>query len=174
MKDTAIHAGEIVWKAIRNFFLPRPNRWFFLRLGVTALVAFLVFKYALVPCVISGASMEPTVHSNGFTFCWRGKYLRHSPQRGDIVIIKYDRGIYFLKRVVGMPGEMVSFRDGKLYINGSFLDEPYVVFPSDWDMDPVKVGDGEYYVVGDNRSMPFAQHQKGVVRTGRIIGAPLF
>ena len=52
--------------------------------------------------------------------------------------------------------------------------EPYVAYRSDWNMDPVKVGDDEYYVVGDNRSMPFAQHQKGAVHARRIIGAPLF
>ena len=160
--------------AVHYFFFPKLDRRFFLRLGSIALSAFVIFKYLLLPCVISGASMEPTVHSNGFTFCWSGKYWFREPRRGDIVIIKYDDGIFFLKRVAALPGETVEFRKGKLYVDGKVQDEPYVKFPCDWEMEPVKVEPGQYYVVGDNRSMPFHQHQKGAVRGKRIIGAPLF
>ena len=174
MAETTGSDFEKIWSVIRNFFLPRPDRWFFLRLGITVVLAVVVFKFLLVPCVISGASMEPTVDSSGFTFCWRGSYSFRDPQRGDIVIIKYDNNIYFLKRIVGMPGEFVEFRDGKLFINGQPIEEEYVKYKSDWNMAPVKVGANEYYVVGDNRSMHIAQHQKGSVRAARIIGTPLF
>ena len=162
--------AEKIWGVIKNFFLPKLNRWFFLRLTVTIILAVIIFKFLLVPCVISGASMEPTVKSSGFTFCWRGSFWFRAPRRGDIVIIKYDNNIYFLKRVVALPGETVSFRDGKLYVNGKILDEPYVKFKSDWNMVPIQVGANEFYVVGDNRSMHIAQHQKGCVRSQRIIG----
>ena len=165
---------EKIWQIIRNFFLPRLNRWFFLRLGITVIVAVVVFKFLLVPCVISGASMEPTVSSNGFTFCWRGSYWRKAPQRGDIVIIKYDNNIYFLKRIVGLPGETVEFRNGNLLVNGEVLEEPYVKLNSDWNMEPELVDEEHFYVVGDNRSMPIAQHQKGAVRARRVIGQPAF
>ncbi|MBE6369461.1 MAG: signal peptidase I [Lentisphaerae bacterium] len=174
MSENELPTSEKIWRVIRNFFLPRLNRWFFLRLAVTVVLAVIIFKYLLVPCVISGASMEPTVHSSGFTFCWRGSYWRKAPQRGDIVIIKYDNNIYFLKRIVGLPGETVEFRDGKLFINGIAQDEPYVKFNSDWNMHPETVESGHFYVVGDNRSMPIVQHQKGAVRAKRIIGQPAF
>ncbi len=174
MNDGDLSWGERLWRPIRNFFLPRLNRWFFLRLAITVVVAVLVFKFLLVPCVISGASMEPTVHSSGFTFCWRGSYWFKTPQRGDVVIIKYDNNIYFLKRIVGMPGEFVEFRDGKLFINGESVQEDYVAYPSNWNMEPVKVNENEYFVVGDNRSMPIAQHQKGAVRAQRILGQMAF
>lgn len=165
---------EKYWQIIKNFFLPKLNKFFFIRLGITIVLAVVIFKFLLVPCVISGSSMEPTVHSSGFTFCWRGGFWFRQPRRGDIVIIKYDNNIYFLKRVVGLPGETVSFRDGKLYINGKPLDEPYVKYSSDWNMTPVKVGENEFYVVGDNRSMHIAQHQKGAVRAKRILGTMAF
>ena len=119
---------EKIWQLIKNFFMPEFNRAFFIRLGITVVAAVIVFKFLLVPCVISGASMEPTVHSSGFTFCWRGSYWFKQPRRGDIVIIKYDNNIYFLKRIVGLPGETVSFRNGKLFIDGKELDEPYVKY----------------------------------------------
>ena len=165
---------EKYWQIIKNFFLPKLNKFFFIRLGITIVLAVVIFKFLLVPCVISGSSMEPTVHSSGFTFCWRGGFWFRQPRRGDIVIIKYDNNIYFLKRVVGLPGETISFRDGKLYINGNPLDEPYVKYSSDWNMTPVKVGENEFYVVGDNRSMHIAQHQKGAVRAKRILGTMAF
>ena len=165
---------EKYWQIIKNFFLPKLNKFFFIRLGITIVLAMVIFKFLLVPCVISGSSMEPTVHSSGFTFCWRGGFWFRQPRRGDIVIIKYDNNIYFLKRIVGLPGETISFRDGKLYINGNPLDEPYVKYSSDWNMTPVKVGENEFYVVGDNRSMHIAQHQKGAVRAKRILGTMAF
>ncbi|MBE6366514.1 MAG: signal peptidase I [Lentisphaerae bacterium] len=174
MSESSDPVFEKIWRVIRNFFMPKLNRWFFLRLGITIILAVIVFKFLLVPCVISGASMEPTVHSSGFTFCWRGSYWFSEPQRGDIVIIKYDNNIYFLKRIVALPGETVFFRNGKLYVNGKILDEPYVKLNSDWNMTPVKVGSNEYYVVGDNRSMHIAQHQKGAVRSQRILGQMAF
>ena len=165
---------EKIWQVIRNFFLPRLNRWFFLRLGITVIVAVVVFKYLLVPCVISGASMEPTVDSNGFTFCWRGKYWFSEPQKGDVVIIRYSGKTYYLKRIVALPGEVVAFRRGILYVNGKPQKEPYVRFGSDWNLQPRKVKEGHYYVVGDNRSMPLEQHRFGQVAAKRVEGVPLW
>ena len=165
---------EKIWQVIRNFFLPRLNRWFFLRLIIVALAAYLIFAYLLIPCVISGPSMEPTVPSRGFTFCWRGSYWFKKPSLGDIVIIKYDRGIYLLKRIVALPGDTVEFRNGKLVVNDEVIDESYVVYPCLWDMPPKKVAADEFYVVGDNRSMPLHLHMQGAVKAYRIIGQPAF
>ena len=73
-----------------------------------------------------------------------------------------------------MPGEFVEFRSGKLFVNGTEQQEDYVKYPSDWDMAPVKVGTNEFFVVGDNRSMHIAEHQKGSVRAHRILGQMAF
>ncbi len=159
---------------IANFFVPRATRGFFIRLGVVVAVSVVVFGFLLLPCFISGASMEPTVKSVGLTFCWRGKYLFGEPKRGDIVIIKYDDRVFFLKRIVALPGETVEFRNGDLYINGVLLDEPYVKFICDWNMAPRQVEPGHFYAVGDNRSMPMEEHKFGQVSRHRIIGAPIW
>ncbi len=160
---------------ILNFFLPRLTRGFFIRLGVIVVLSALLFGMVLLPCFISGASMEPTVKSVGLTFCWRGKYLfGREPQRGDIVIIEFTDRVFFLKRVVALPGETVEFRNGELYINGVRQNEPYVKFVCDWNMPPRKVDPGNYYVIGDNRSMPLEEHKFGQVTRSRIIGAPLW
>ena len=96
------------------------------------------------------------------------------PQAGDIVVIKYNNDFYFLKRIVAVAGDVVEFREGKLYVNGQLREEPYVKLECHWNMKPVTVEVGNYYVVGDNRSMPIGKHQHGSVRARRIIGKPLF
>ena len=157
-----------------DFFMPELTRGFLIRLSVVAVSAAVVFYFLLIPCVISGESMEPTYKRVGFTFCWRGKYWFSEPQKGDVVIIRYSGKTYYLKRIVALPGDVVAFRRGILYVNGKPQKEPYVRFGSDWDLRPRKVDAGHYYVVGDNRSMPLEQHRFGQVAAGRVKGVPLW
>ena len=81
---------------VTEFFLPRLNRGFLLRMAVVALLAGVTFGFVLIPCVINGESMVPTYPAKGFTFCWRGKYLFGKPKRGDVVILRYADRVYFL------------------------------------------------------------------------------
>ena len=157
---------------VRNFFAPRLTTGFFLRLGTVAVLSVIVFGWVLRPCVIRGASMEPTVHRTGFTFCWRWKYFFRDPARGDIVIIRYSDKVCYLKRIVGMPGEEVAFLNGQLFINGKPHYEPYVKFVCNWNLMPRKIEPGHYYVIGDNRSMPIREHLFGSVSRRRIEGVP--
>ena len=160
--------------SISEFFIPKLKRGFFLRMGIVALTAFIIFKWLLIPCVIDGESMMPTYPERGFTFCWTGKYWFSAPRRGDVVIVKYVDRVFFLKRVVGLPGDVIQFRDGVLYLNNAPLREPYVRYVSDWNSKPVKISPGHCYVVGDNRSQYIENHRFGQIRAGRIMGAPLF
>ena len=104
---------------VTEFFLPRLNRGFLLRMAVVALLAGVTFGFVLIPCVINGESMVPTYPAKGFTFCWRGKYLFGKPKRGDVVILRYADRVYFLKRIVGLPGDTIEFRNGTLYVTYS-------------------------------------------------------
>lgn len=159
---------------VTEFFLPRLNRGFFLRMLAVTLLAAVVFGFVLIPCVINGESMVPTYPAKGFTFCWRGKYLFGKPKRGDVVILRYADRVYFLKRIVGLPGDTIEFRNGTLYVNGKAQEEPYVRYISDWNLPPRKVEPNHYYVVGDNRSQPMEQHRFGQVLSSKIAGSPLF
>ena len=98
-------------------------------------------------------------------------YFRHEPQRGDIVSVRLaGNSVMFMKRIIGLPGETVSFAGGKTFINGKFLDEPYLKFNCDWEAEPIQCSANEFYVVGDNRSMPFDLHTKGRAERERIVG----
>ena len=76
------------------------------------------FKWICIPLVIQGKSMLPTYSERGFMFCWAPAYWFKSPQRGDIVIMRYGRGVMLLKRVIALPGDTVAFHNGKLIRNG--------------------------------------------------------
>jgi signal peptidase I len=165
--------GKSWQENLRSFIFPELNRKFFIRLafvaGVSALL-FLLFK----PCVISGSSMEPSWYDGSVTVSFRWQYLFSPPEKGDVVTISFFGRKELLKRVVALPGDVVEFRNGKLFVNGKMTDEPYVVRACDWSMDPVKVREGYCFVVGDNRDQPIAEHLVGEVLQSRISGGVWF
>jgi signal peptidase I len=137
-------------------------------MAVTCLV---VFKLLLLPIRVTGGSMLPAYRDGRVNLVNRLAYLRHEPQRGDVVGIRLAGvSVMYMKRIIGLPGETVAFAEGHAVIDGSVLDEPYVKFPCDWDREPVKLDSDQYFVVGDNRSMPLTNHVHGVLLRNRIVG----
>lgn len=157
-----------------HFFIPKFNTCFFVRLGVLALLAFLFFGLICRPAFVKGKSMEPTYNRVGFDFCWRPAYWFSKPKRGDVIVIRYAGKKLFLKRVIGLPGDRLSFKNGKLFLNRKELQEPYVKNPCDWNLPERTVENGKIYVIGDNRSMQMKLHQFGAVKLKRVYGAPLW
>ena len=149
----------------------RPKRTL-VRAVVLVVVSVVVFKFVLQPIRVEGGSMLPTYKDHGIHFVYRLAYLFHGPRRGDVVAIRLLAGehVMYMKRVVGLPGESVSFHRGHLYINDEPLDEPYVIFQGNWNHEPEQVGPDQYYVVGDNRDMPWADHTKGRPTRNLIVG----
>lgn len=148
----------------------RPKRTL-VRIVVLVVVVFVVFGFVLAPVRLQGPSMLPTYHSGAIHVINRLAFRFHEPQRGDVVAIKYSgEHIMLLKRIVGLPGETVAFQGGRLLINGQPMDEPYVRLPCDWNKPPETVGPDEFYVVGDNRSMPWQYHDQGRSKRFRVFG----
>ncbi len=154
------------------------------RVVVWAVSCFVIFKIALVRVEVSGISMMPTYKDQSKNWINRLAFLRHEPRRGDVVGIAFSPiedvshylippHIMLVKRIIGLPGETVAFSNGRVLINGVILNEPYEKYPCNWDIPPVKLGADEYYVVGDNRSMPEKEHTKGVCKRQQIIGKVL-
>lgn len=141
------------------------------RAAVLAALCFIVFKFVLLHIRVEGISMLPTYQDGSAHYVNRLAYVWRGPQRGDVVGIRLA-GIHlmYLKRIVGLPGETVVFVNGNVQINGEVLDEPYEKLPCDWNRPPEKLGPDEYFVVGDNRSMPQELHTFGKVERGRIVG----
>lgn len=148
-----------------------------IRIAVLVGVCFVTFKFILLPIRVEGISMEPTYRNHSINCVNRLAYLGHEPRRGDVVSVRYSEPGNFtaptqmlMKRIIGLPGETVAFHEGHTYINGRLLDELYVKSACDWEREPVLCGPDQYYIVGDNRSMPFEAHVKGRVSRDHIIG----
>ena len=110
----------------------------------------------LINAKIPSESMEDTIMTGDRIFGNRLAYINKDPQRFDIVIFKYpdDETQLFIKRVIGLPGETVEIRDGKVYIDGSEtpLDDSFTPEPPQGDWGPEVVPEGSYFMLGDNRN----------------------
>lgn len=151
----------------------RPLYTFIRILAMVTLCA-ITFPLVLLPIRVTGISMSPTYRDRSINLVNRFAYSFHEPRRGDVVDIRMAGAhLTYMKRIIGLPGETVGFAHGRVMINGEPLPEPYEHSPCDWDVPSVKLGPDEYYVVGDNRTMPAEDHVFGEVSRVRIIGRVL-
>jgi signal peptidase I len=154
-----------------------------LRLAVWVVLCVVGFKLSVVHIRVDGISMLPTCQDQSIYWVNRLAYLRHEPQRGDVVAIRFVPAdgtinklepphVMLLKRIIGLPGETVAFKDGRVLIDGEILDEPYEKDGEgcNWNRAPVTLGPDQFYVVGDNRSMPQEYHTHGVFERNLIVG----
>jgi signal peptidase I len=163
---------------LQTLVVGRHPKWTLVRIAIIVLTTFILLEFVLIPIRVTGISMAPTFADRSINFINRLSYLHSKPQRGDVVGVRLGAGehLMYMKRIVGLPGETVSFRDGVLYIDDQPMAEPYVKYTSrTWQMAPVHLGPNFYYVVGDNRSMSIEDHYKGKADlvTG-IVGKVLF
>ena len=152
-----------------------------LQIIVAAVVIALVLNnFVIANSRVPTGSMENTIMSRSRVIGSRLAYLKDDPQRGDIVIFHYpdDESIYYVKRVIGLPGETVRIEDGKVYINGSDtpLDEPYLAEPMEGSYGPYTVPEGCYFMLGDNRnnSRDARFWENKYVKKDKIIAKVLF
>jgi signal peptidase I len=145
------------------------------RAAALVVVSVIVFKFLLLPIRVTGISMVPTYRDGGVTFVNRRAYLHARPKRSDVVAIRIDgKAELLLKRIVGLPGERFSIDQGTVKINGQPLAEPYAGVNQTWDLDEILLGEDDYWVMGDNRSMDQKSHTMQPVKLGDIIGKVVF
>lgn len=121
---------------------------------------------------IEGSSMKPSLHDGEYVLISKVSYWFGQPRRGDVVVFRFphDPSRDFIKRVIGLPGETVAIRDGKVFINGRPLQEPYIRGPIVYTYGPVTLGPEEYFVLGDNRNASNDSHNWGTLPRSAIIG----
>lgn len=178
---------------IRTAIFGRDWRVTLLRAAIWAAIIIVVWEFILTPIRVEGISMLPTYHDREINIINHLAYLRHEPQRGDVVAVRITPqdaratsegadfhtakklpNVMYFKRIVGLPGETIQFRNGRAFINGKILDEPYELKTiCDWNIEPIKLGSDQYYVVGDNREMAQELHEKGRVNRSQILGKAL-
>lgn len=130
------------------------------------------------PFIVSGASMDDTFANGQYLIVDQVSYYFDDPVRGDVVIFRYPRdpSKYFIKRVIGLPGDTVTIEDAEVtitnedYPNGLILDEPYIKSMATAAPMTEVLGPREYFVMGDNRDQSSDSRVWGVLQKERIIG----
>ncbi len=145
--------------------------------GLIALVlVFLVIRPFVVQAFyIPSGSMRPTLVEDDKILVSKFIYRFREPQRGDVIVFKAPPQAAsdekdFIKRLVGLPGDVLEVRDGTLYVNGQPQQEPYTAEPPLYDMPPVVVEPGKVFVMGDNRNDSNDSHTWGQLDEKRIRG----
>lgn len=121
-------------------------------------VVFVLTQFVIINVRVPSGSMENTIMTKDRLIGFRFSYWFDEPQRGDIILFSYpvDEKQTYIKRVIGLPGETVEIRDGKIYIDGSSepLEEDYLKETWTWENDgyTFNVPEGCYFVLGDNRN----------------------
>jgi len=165
---------------IRNFFS------FIFELAKVVIISLAIVipvrHFLIQPFYVKGASMEPNFHDNEYLVIDEISYRMREPKRGEVVVFRYplDPQEFFIKRVIGLPGEKIEFKNGQVVIynesdpDGMFLDEEYL--PEDLrtysftDEKPVEIGTNEYFLMGDNRSSSKDSRSFGPVGKSFIVG----
>ena len=146
------------------------------------IIVILVLTYVIITYVgqrtsVSGSSMETTLSDGDQLLVDKLSYRFQNPKRFDIIVFpyKYEENTYFIKRIIGLPGETIQVTDGKIYINGQVLDESYgreVLKSGGIAETPITLGEDEYFVMGDNRndSMDSRDPSVGVLHKSELVG----
>ncbi len=169
-----------------SLFPANPNRnvylAFFLEVFEIVIISaaiILPIRYFLIqPFYVKGASMEPNFYDSEYLIIDELSYRFRDPERGEIVVFRYpkDRSEFFIKRVIGLPGETVEVSNGQVTVynadhpNGSILDEPYLIDSITSGTHKLTLGENEYYVLGDNRGASLDSRIFGEVPRRELIG----
>jgi len=140
--------------------------------GITAL--FLI-NFVVQTFYIPSGSMEPTLKIKDFILVNKFIYRFHPPQRKDIIVFHPPpaanaNGKDYIKRVIAIGGDTIEVKDGKVYLNGKILNEPYIAEPPWREFESFKVPENSLFVMGDNRNNSEDSRFWGVVPLENVIG----
>lgn len=143
---------------------------------VILVVVILVKTFIVAPVEVNGSSMMDTLHDKDIMLLNKITYKLSDIKRFDIVVIKYE-DTHLIKRVIGLPGDKIEYKDNKLYINGEYYKEKYLdkdIMMEDFKLEDIiksdKVPDDCYFVMGDNRGESLDSRSLGVFNADEIEG----
>lgn len=149
---------------------------------IAILIVIPIRMFIAQPFIVSGDSMDDTFHSGEYLIVDQVTYYFEKPERGDVIIFRYpkDPSKFFIKRVIGVPGDTVNIENAQVTISneqnldGFVLNEPYIKSMQPGPKVTEKLGDREYFVMGDNRDQSSDSRTWGVLQEERIIGKAMF
>lgn len=155
--------------------------WDLVKILIIAVIIIVPFRtFVAEPFVVSGSSMLPNYHNGDYLIIDRLSYITGVPKRGDVIVLKYpkDNTQFFIKRIIGLPGETVRLSQGHVVIinnehpEGWQINEPYLssAIETLGKTEPVTLGSSEYFVLGDNRTASSDSRVWGILPTDDIVG----
>ena len=147
-------------------------------LAGAVIVVLLIRTFLFTIIKVDGPSMSDTLLNGDKLFVTVADMRLHGPERFDVVICKYpNRKDNYVKRVIGLPGETIEVKQGVLYIDGEALEEPFLskertqrFDKSSNNFGPIVIGEGEYFVMGDNRDNSNDSRNVGMITEEMIVG----
>lgn len=139
---------------------------------IIIIVVIIIRTFIFTPVVVNGPSMMNTLHNGDVMILDKIGMKLGGIKRFDIVVIQTGK-TKIIKRVIGMPGETISYHDNKLYINGKEVSDNHSNEIT-YDFDEIKIPDNEYYVLGDNRTDSVDSRILGTIPKNEILGHATF
>lgn len=136
---------------------------------IIILVVVLIRTFLFTPIKVNGNSMDDTLHDGDTMILNKISMKLNGIKRFQIVVIKTS-DTYLIKRIIGLPGETIEYKNGKLYINDKEYKDPYYKDDNTGNFEKVIIPEGYYYVMGDNRSVSIDSRIIGVVNEQDILG----
>ena len=145
---------------------------------IALVIAVVLYLFIMTPHEVLGNSMHPTYKNGEYLMANKLTYRFGEPQRGDVIIFQYSETQDFIKRIIGIPGDTIMVKDGNVYINGQQLDESDYLSDSVYtrggdylsEGETISIGEGEYFVLGDNRPHSSDSRTFGPISETKIKG----
>ncbi len=151
---------------------------------IAVILAVLLRTFIIEPRYIPSASMEPTLQIKDRIIVEKLSSFLRPPQRGEILVfyppkspLIEDSSKAYIKRVIGLPGELIAIHDGQVFVNGKALTEPYISEPIDYSLAPnfeIRIPEHSLWMMGDNRNNSYDSHVWGFLPEQNIVGRAVF
>ncbi len=150
----------------------------FLMIGALAVIIVVPIRmFIFQPFLVKGSSMEPNFHNGDYLIIDELSYRMRSPERGEVIVFKYPENPSqkYIKRIIGLPGETIEVKEGKIRITGLQEDfvlneDVYLSGVETFGVDTLKLAPDEYFVLGDNREHSSDSRYWGSVPKANLIG----
>ena len=145
----------------------------FIKIAVLVIIVFAIYMWVIGMQQVVGSSMNNTLNNGDMVLLYKAGYKIGNIERFDVVSFYYDETKYLIKRIIGLPGEHIAYKDNQLYVNGEYVEEHRDFITDDFDLKELGydvIPEDMYFVLGDNRENSLDSREIGLVKKEDIIG----